>query len=96
MMDQHGFPYLYHYDQNGNTSNIQPNIGNPPVDFDWQPKLGEAQTCLYSRTNATPQGQAVPGCETLVADQWITFDLEADTGAIIPGTNTGIANCACT
>ena len=87
-MDQHKFPYLYRYDQNGNTSNIQPNIGNPPVDFDWQPKLGEAPACLYSRTNATPQGQAVPGCETLVADQWITFDLEADTGAIIPGTST--------
>lgn len=87
-MDQHKFPYLYRYDQNGYTSSIQPNIGNPPVDFDWQPKLGEAPTCLYSRTNATPRGQAVPGCETLVADQWITFDLEADTGGIIPGTNT--------
>ena len=87
-MDQHKFPYLYRYDQNGNTSNIQPNIGNPPVDFVWQPKLGEAPTCLYSKTNATPQGQAVPGCETLVADQWITFDLEADTGDLIAGTNT--------
>lgn len=87
-MDQHKFPFLYRYDQNGNTSNIQPNIGNPPVDFDWQPKLGQAPTCLYTKTGATPQGQAVAGCETLVADQWITFDLEADTGNPIPNTNT--------
>ena len=36
----------------------------------------------------TPQGQNVPGCITLVADKWITFDLEADTGGLIPGTNT--------
>jgi hypothetical protein len=87
-MDQHKFPYLYRYDENGNTSNIEPSIGNPPVDFDWQPKLGQAPTCLYTKANATPQGQAVPGCETLVADRWITFDLEADTGDVIPGTNT--------
>ena len=87
-MDQHKFPFLYRYDQNGNTSNIEPHIGNPPVDFDWQPKLGQAPSCLYTKVGATPQGQAVAGCETLVADQWITFDLEADTGNAIPNTNT--------
>ena len=87
-MDQHKFPYLYRYDQAGNTDNIEPAVDNVPTDFDWQPKQGQSATCLYTQSNVTPQGQNVPGCITLVADKWITFDLEADTGGLIPGTNT--------
>jgi hypothetical protein len=87
-MDQHKFPYLYRYDQAGNTDNIEPAVDNVPTDFDWQPKQGQSPTCLYTQSNVTPQGQNVPGCTTLVADKWITFDLEADTGGLIPGTNT--------
>ena len=87
-MDQHKFAYLYRYDQAGYTDNLEPGVGVGPTDFDWQPKQGQSATCLYTQSNVTPQGQNVPGCVTLVADRWITFDLEADTGDLIPGTNT--------
>lgn len=93
-MDQHKFPFLYRYNwQSGATENLEPAVGNPPTDFDWQPKQGQPATCLYSRTNATPQGQAVPGCDTLVADKWITFDLEAETGDVVAGTNGQAWHC---
>ena len=87
-LDQHKFPYLYQYDQNGNTFNLSRNVGSPPTDFDWQPKPGAEASCLYTVNNRTPQNRATPGCDGLVADKWITFDLEIETGDLIPGTKT--------
>ena len=89
-MDQHKFPYLYQYDQNGNTFNLNRGvpIGQAPTDFDWQPKAGAVASCLYTVNNRTPQGQPTPGCESIVADKWITFDLVVETGGEIPGTKT--------
>lgn len=87
-MDQHKFPYLYQYDQNGSTTSLSRNIGNPPTDFDWQPKPEAAPSCLYTVNNRTPQDHATPGCDSLVADKWITFDLVVETGGEIPGTKT--------
>jgi hypothetical protein len=89
-MDQHKFPYLYQYDQNGNTFNLHRGvpIGQAPSDFDWQPKPGALASCLYTVNNRTPQGQPTPGCENIVADKWITFDLVVETGGEIPGTKT--------
>lgn len=86
-LDQHFHDIFYGYDQNGNTKNIEPAVNNG-ADYDWQPRLGEAPTCLYTRTNATPQGQAVPGCAALPADEWVETYVEVDTGGLIPGTNT--------
>jgi len=32
--------------------------------------------------------KSTPGCENIVADKWITFDLVVETGGEIPGTKT--------
>jgi len=86
-MDQHKFPFLYQYDQNGSTKNLMTGSNNG-ADYDWQPKVGVPASCLYTVNNRTPQGQPTPGCESIVADKWITFDLVVDTGGEIPGTKT--------
>lgn len=88
LLDGHKFPYLYQYDESSNTRNLVPGIGSPPTDFDWQPKIGQVPTCLYTVTNGTPIGQIPPGCFGILADKWITFDLVVETGDLIPGTNT--------
>ena len=86
-LDQHKFPFLYQYDQGGNTSNLMAGANNG-ADYDWQPKVGVPASCVYTVNNRTPQGQPTPGCESIVADKWITFDLVVDTGGEIPGTKT--------
>lgn len=92
-MDQHKFPFLYRYSwATGATENLEPAV-NSGADFDWQPKQGQPATCLYSAVNKTPQGVAVPGCDTLVADKWITLELEADTGDVVAGTDGKAWHC---
>lgn len=86
-LDQHKFPFLYQYDQNGSTKNLMRSASGG-ADYDWQPKVGLAGTCLYSVNKRTPNGQPTPGCDGLVADKWITFDLEVLTEDLMPGTNT--------
>ena len=86
-LDQHKFPFLYQYDQGGNTSNLMGGA-NRGTDYDWQPKAGYPASCLYTVNTRIPQGQPTPGCENVVADKWITFDLVVETGGEIPGTKT--------
>jgi hypothetical protein len=87
-MDQHKFPQGYRYGwDTGMTENFQTAVDDRATDFDWQPKQGQPATCLYSKTNATPQGVAVPGCDTLVANKIITLEVEIDTFGEAPGTS---------
>lgn len=96
-VDQHKYLGEYRYDyKTGATENLEPpvgTVGSIDFDFDWQPKQGKPATCLYTVSNKTPQGVAVPGCDTLVANQYIRFISEMDTGDVIPGTNGTAWDC---
>lgn len=87
LMDQHKFPFIYQYDPtSGQTRNLQVGINNG-ADFDLQPKVGIPATCLYTVNNSIPQGQATPGCDTILADTWVRFNFEVQTFDLIPGVN---------
>lgn len=93
-IDQHKFPGGYRYNwSTGMTENFEPAIDSNASDYDWQPKQGQAPTCLYSVVNKTPQGVAVPGCDTLPADVWVLEELEIDTGDVVSGTDGKAWDC---
>jgi len=84
-LGQWKFPFLYQYDVSGSTTNLHVAL---PSDFDVQPKVGVAPTCLFNVYRKTLPPQVPAGCKGLVADKWITFDLIVETGDVIPGKNT--------